>query len=83
MNSEMKEDKLKHFIAGVLIALLLSIAHPYAGLAGAIVIGLLKEIWDGITKRRFELLDWLATGLGGVAVFLCDLLKHLNGEWGF
>lgn len=69
-------DKVLHFIAGALIALLILIIvnTPWFGFAGAFLAGLYKEFSDH-TKAKSSLgfstyLDWFATILGGLAIEL-------------
>ena len=73
-------DKVLHFIAGALIALLVLVVTnvPWYGFAGAFLAGLYKEYSDhvkldtGISKKYAinSYLDWFATILGGVAIEL-------------
>lgn len=79
----MKKDKLLHFIAGVIIALLFSTVHPVAGLVVAILAGVAKELYDKAKGGLFDWKDLVFTVAGGLFVFISDLLKILNGEWGF
>lgn len=64
-------DKLKHVLVGALIAVLVSLVFgDYAGLAAATFAGGLKEGWDQQRGGKFDFLDWGATVLGGLVVFL-------------
>ena len=60
-------DKVKHIIAGFLIALVFSIFCVHVGFWTAVVVGILKEvIWDWyLGKGTPEVLDAVATGFGG------------------
>lgn len=63
-----KKDKLYHFIAGFIIALIFGLITPVLGLGMAVLAGILKDVvWDKFLKKgTFELLDILATAVGGV-----------------
>jgi hypothetical protein len=66
-------DKQAHFFAGMAIAFTIALftLSPFAGLITAIVAGVLKEVYDKYTKRGTpDHLDAIATGLGGVVVYL-------------
>lgn len=65
-------DKLKHFLAGVAIALLFGLINPAFGLFLGVGTGLAKElIWDKWLKKGHpELLDFLATAFGSLIVFV-------------
>ncbi len=69
----MKQDKLKHLLAGIGISLVFSVQFsPLIGLIAATIIGALKEIiWDWLLKKGTpELLDFLATALGGAIAYM-------------
>ena len=69
----MPKDKQKHLLAGLALALSAGLLFcPLVGLATAAVIGALKEIvWDWLLKRGTpEFLDFVATALGGLVVYL-------------
>ena len=61
-------DKIYHFIAGFLIALIFGLINPVFGLGMAVLAGLFKDvIWDKFLKKgTFEVLDIFFTGVGGV-----------------
>ena len=63
-----KKDKLYHFIAGFLIALIFGLITPVLGLGMAVLAGILKDVvWDKFLKKgTFEVLDIFFTGIGGV-----------------
>lgn len=76
-----KKDKLYHFIAGVIIALIFGLINPVLGLGMAVLAGLLKDVvWDKFLKKgTFEVLDIFFTAVGGVigmvvAIILTNLL---------
>lgn len=69
----MDKDKLKHLLAGLAIAIMAGLLFcPLTGLIVAAVVGALKEIvWDWLLKRGTpEFLDFVATALGGLVVYL-------------
>lgn len=72
-------DKVLHFIAGALIALLIQVIvnEPWFGFAGAFLAGLYKEFSDHTKKEAISkkyagssYLDWFATILGGLFIEL-------------
>jgi len=68
-----KQDKLKHLLAGIGISLVFGVRFtPFIGLIAAAIVGALKEIvWDWLLKRGTpEFLDFLATALGGVIGYM-------------
>lgn len=74
----MAKDKLKHLLAGYSIATLVGLlcSSHRVGLVSAIIAGILKEAYDKLTgKGTCELLDFVATALGGLLGYL--LLERL------
>lgn len=82
-------DKVKHFLGGALIALIVGLAFSrdldvisasLVGLAAAILIGVLKEaVWDNwLKKGTDDKYDMYATALGGVfgALVLWGFLNY-------
>lgn len=76
-----KKDKLYHFTAGFVIALIFGLITPVLGLGMAVLAGILKDVvWDKFLKKgTFEVLDIFFTGVGGVigmvvAIILTNLL---------
>jgi uncharacterized protein involved in cysteine biosynthesis len=68
-----KQDKLKHFLAGIGISLVFGVQFsPLIGLIAAAIVGALKEIiWDWLLKKGTpEFLDFLATALGGAIAYM-------------
>jgi ABC-type uncharacterized transport system permease subunit len=72
-------DKVLHFIAGALIAVLVLLVtnEPWFGFAGAFIAGLYKEFTDHLKQESISKsygintwLDWFATMAGGVVVEL-------------
>ena len=69
----MKQDKLKHLLAGISISLVFGVQFsPLIGLIAAAIVGALKEIiWDWLLKRgTSEFLDFLATAFGGAIAYM-------------
>ena len=69
----MPKDKQKHLLAGLVLSILAGLfVYPLIGLATAAVVGALKEIiWDWLLKKGTpELLDFVATVLGGVGAVI-------------
>jgi len=69
----MKQDKLKHLLAGIGISLVFGVQFtPFIGLITAAIVGALKEIiWGWLLKRGApEFLDFLATALGGAIAYM-------------
>lgn len=62
-----EHDKRLHFIAGLVIALVCS---PFlgvtAGIAMAIIAGVVKEVCDNYRHGRPELADFIFTAIGGL-----------------
>jgi uncharacterized protein involved in cysteine biosynthesis len=69
----MKQDKLKHLLAGIGISLVFGVQFsPLIGLIAAAIVGALKEIvWDWLLKKGTpEFMDFLATALGGAIAYM-------------
>ena len=69
----MKQDKLKHLLAGIGISLVFSVQFsPLIGLITAPIVGALKEIiWDWLLEKGTpEFMDFLATALGGAIAYM-------------
>lgn len=64
----MPKDKLLHFGAGLIIGggVAYFTGKPDMGIAAAALAGGLKEAWDSKHGGKVELLDMVATVLGGV-----------------
>tara|TARA_R110000822_G_scaffold230487_1_gene362632 strand:- start:271 stop:510 length:240 start_codon:yes stop_codon:yes gene_type:complete len=70
-------DKQAHFWSGATICLAISLFFPPAvGLITAIVLGALKEVWDGRGHGTKDVWDFVATGLGGVVGFVLILISE-------
>lgn len=72
-------DKVLHFVAGALIALLIQVIvnEPWFGFAGAFLAGLYKEFSDNAKQQSVSkkyvgssYLDWLSTIIGGLFIEL-------------
>ena len=72
----MKIDKLYHLIAGFAISLIFGLISPFIGLVTSIVVGAGKEvIYDKLLKKGcFEILDFIATFIGGLIGMILILL---------
>ena len=72
----MKIDKAYHLIAGFVIAIVFGLISPITGLICSVVIGAGKEVvYDKLMKRGcFEVLDFVATVIGGVIGYLIFIL---------
>lgn len=68
-------DKQGHFIAGVLAYALAHFAGPMAGMAVVITMAIGKEIYDQFHRENHtpEVLDAVATILGGVVGYICGV----------
>jgi len=69
----MSKDKILHFVAGIGVTLFFSIViSPVWGVLFGIAFGIGKElIWDEWLKKGTpEVLDFLATALGSLLVFV-------------
>jgi len=73
----MKIDKLYHLIAGFVISVFFGLISPITGLITAVIIGAAKEvIYDKLMKRGcFEVLDFVATVIGGVIGYLIMIIR--------
>lgn len=74
---KVQEDKKKHFVAGFIIAAVVSLFFGYiAGAAAAIVAGIGKEVYDKVTgKGTPEVLDFLATATGAATAILLSVIS--------
>lgn len=76
------DDKKKHFIAGFLIAAVISLFFGYLiGIAAAAVAAAGKEAYDKISgKGTPELLDFIATILGAVCFTAFSVVVSIAAE---
>ena len=61
-------DKVLHFIIGQAVALFLLPIGWEVSLMAVVLIAVSKEVWDSQGKGTVELLDALATILGGIII---------------
>jgi Flp pilus assembly pilin Flp len=75
---KMPIDKQAHFLAGTTICLSLALfVSPILGLITAIVLGAVKELWDGMGHGTKDIWDFVATALGGVVGFVLILISEV------
>lgn len=74
-------DKLKHMIAGLIIALLFGclLKDPFCGFCFALIAGLCKEIWDYFGHGVSEFNDFIATAQGGAVGCVILYLPSILG----
>ena len=71
-------DKQAHFLAGTTICLSFALfVSPVLGLITAIVLGAVKELWDGMGHGTKDIWDFVATALGGVVGFVLILISEV------
>ena len=71
-------DKQAHFLAGTTICLSFALfVSPILGLITAIVLGAVKELWDGRGHGTKDIWDFVATALGGVVGFVLILISEV------
>ena len=72
-------DKLLHFIAGIILFMIITVfkIDAFTALIGVAVVGIAKElIYDTWIKKGIpDVIDFLATVLGGLVVFGYELIK--------
>jgi uncharacterized protein YfiM (DUF2279 family) len=63
-----QQDKIKHFIAGTITsAFVYAITgSPILAFGASVILGIGKEIYDSRGHGTVEVLDAVATGLGGI-----------------
>lgn len=73
-------DKVYHFVAGFVIALIFGLFNPIVGLLLAGGAGVGKELYDVYIKKSFaDPIDTIATVLGGVlGVVIAILLTNIT-----
>jgi len=71
------QDKANHFVYGSIICFLASLLFtPLASLLITIIIGILKEVYDKISKKgNPEILDAVATTIGALPIFIINIIK--------
>ena len=72
------KDKLYHFIAGFLLCVVFTlIDEPITGLGFAIAAGIGKECYDDFHNKKIEIMDAVATAIGGACGFaLVSLINY-------
>ena len=65
---QMQKDKIQHFIVGVIASAVVYVITGNIPIAVgcAVVLGIAKEVYDAQGHGTVEILDAVATGLGGV-----------------
>ena len=73
--STIPHDKQGHFIAGVLAYAIIHFFSPFLALSVVLLMAIGKEVYDYYHKENHtpELMDAIATILGGVVGFLCGI----------
>ena len=67
---KIEQDKILHFLAGLLIAILGGvIIDPITGIGLAIAAGIAKECYDDYHDKKIEVWDAVATAIGGCVGF--------------
>jgi len=66
----MQKDKFLHFIAGAIFSALIYVftRNPENAIAGAVVLGIAKEVYDSMGHGTVEIADAVATASGTAAV---------------
>jgi len=74
---QIPQDKANHAIYGLVLFIALAFARdPLFALALVIVAGIVKEIYDKVTGTGTpDVWDAVATSLGGLAGYICTLVK--------
>ena len=69
------QDKLLHFIVGVLVYAMFHFVSAEIGLLAVFLAGLGKEFYDFFSPKfhTVDVYDGIATGLGGLTAFICGL----------
>lgn len=62
------QDKINHFVAGQAVALVLLLIGWEISLMVVVLVAISKEAWDSQVNGTVELLDALATILGGIVI---------------
>ncbi|MEA4872165.1 MAG: hypothetical protein VB076_05060 [Synergistaceae bacterium] len=79
---KIQKDKIMHAIAGFIFALAICWASKScaAALLAAVILGMLKEIFDYVGHGTVELMDVVATGAGGaIAVITYRIIIMIGG----
>lgn len=71
-------DKWMHFSFGLIIAAFFAVVIKFqVPLFWAVFFGIAKEIFDGITTKKFDWKDLLATAIGGAVIQVFCLIALL------
>ncbi|MHA3117237.1 hypothetical protein E0H86_07075 [Acinetobacter sp. ANC 4635] len=72
---DIPQDKLLHFVVGLLIYMAFHFIHPVVGLIAALIVGIGKECYDHFHKDKHtpDLNDALATLFGACIGYICSL----------
>lgn len=75
MTLDLPHDKALHIIGGVLIYAVAHFVSPVVGLGAVAVAAVGKEIYDYFNrdKQTPEVMDAVATIIGGIIAFICGL----------
>ena len=75
MTLDLPHDKALHLIGGVLIYAAAHFVSPVVGLAAVAVAAVGKEIYDLFHRDKHtpEVMDAVATIIGGIIAFICGL----------
>jgi hypothetical protein len=67
-----QEDKILHFLAGLVIYSVFYLVNPVLGLFASILAGVLKEVYDSYhpDQHTTDIMDATATIVGGLTAFL-------------
>jgi hypothetical protein len=71
---QLPADKAMHIIYGLAIYCVAALYSPLHGIAAAIAIDALKEIYDSTGRGHVEFMDFAATASGGAIGFYCTQL---------
>ena len=74
-----KQDKLKHFIAGMVISLIFVWVSPLAAILVVTFVGIAKEVYDSTGKGCVEGWDAAFTVFGGLPI--CILMELYQSLW--
>lgn len=75
MTLDLPYDKALHLIGGVLIYAAAHFVSPVVGLGAVAVAALGKEVYDYFNRDKHtpEVMDAVATIIGGIIAFICGL----------
>ena len=72
---DIPHDKQGHFIAGVLAYTLIYFFNPFLALFVVLIMAIGKEVYDYVhrDKHNPEVMDAVATIIGGITGYLCGI----------